>query len=212
MSDPNIVRLVRSEGTVRTVELDDGSVVERSAGSVSWRNNNPGNLKFEFAGSADRTVNNPRTREEALEAAQGRYRGVVDLDQWGNAVFESYEAGRAAKIQLLERRFSGQTVEELLPTYSSADYSGATNHRAQAESIFSEGDRQGVDLRGKAVGDMSRAEREALADGSVSSKVGVRAKSLPSVLPCRRRNQWNRNKHLKRQSMRCRFRRHPGYR
>ena len=69
------------------------------------RNNNPGNLKFEFAGSADKTVTNPRTREQALESAQGRYKGVVDLDQWGNAVFESYEAGRVAKIQLLERRF-----------------------------------------------------------------------------------------------------------
>ena len=165
MTDTKIARLVRAEGTIRTVELDDGSIVERSAGSVSWRNNNPGNLKFEFAGSADRTVNNPRTRDEALAAAQARYQGVVDLDQWGNAVFETYEAGRAAKIQLLERRFSGQTIEQILPEYSRADYSGATNHGAQAAAIFAEGDRQGVDLRGKTVGDMSQREREALADG-----------------------------------------------
>ena len=165
MSDPKITRLVSSVGTTRTLEMDDGSVVERSGGSVSWRNNNPGNLKFEFAGSADKTVTNPRTREQALESAQGRYKGVVDLDQWGNAVFESYEAGRVAKIQLLERRFGDKTVEEMLPSYSTKDYSGTTHHKEQAATIYAEGDRQGVDLRSKTVGQMSVREREVLADG-----------------------------------------------
>lgn len=165
MTDQRIVRLISTQGTTRTLELDDGSIVERSGGTVSWRNNNPGNLKFEFAGSADTTVSNPRSREQALAAAQGRYRGVVDLDQWGNAIFESYEAGRAAKIRLLERGHSDHTVEQLLPSYSRADYSGQTHHAAQAAAIFSEGDRQGLDLRGKTVGEMSQREREALADG-----------------------------------------------
>ncbi|MCD0257240.1 hypothetical protein JWH11_03475 [Xanthomonas melonis] len=82
MSDPKITRVVSSVGTTRTLEMDDGSIITRSGGTVSWRNNNPGNLKFEFAGSADKTVNNPRTREQALEAAQNRYQGVVGLDQW----------------------------------------------------------------------------------------------------------------------------------
>jgi putative chitinase len=165
MSDPNITRVVSSVGTTRTLEMDDGSVIERSGGSVSWRNNNPGNLKFEFAGSADKTVTNPRTREQALEAAQGRYQGVVGLDQWGNAVFESYEAGRVAKIQLLERRFGDKTVEEMLPSYSKQDYSGTTHHKEQAATIYAEGDRNGVDLRSKTVGEMSVREREVLADG-----------------------------------------------
>lgn len=182
MSDPRITRLVRTEGTNRTVELEDGSVVTRSGGSVSWRNNNPGNLKFEFAGSADRTVKNPRSREDALDAAQARYQGVVDLDQWGNAIFESYEAGRAAKIQLLERRFSDQSVEQFLPQYSRADYSGSTNHRAQAAAIFAEGDRQGVDLRGKTVGSMTTQEREALADG-IRLFEGWRAGEVSVVTP-----------------------------
>ncbi|MCW0455598.1 peptidoglycan-binding protein [Xanthomonas sacchari] len=165
MSDPKITRLVSSVGTTRTVEMDDGSTVSRSGGSVSWRNNNPGNLKFEFAGSADKTANSQRTREEALQSAQSTYRGVVGLDQWGNAVFESYEAGRAAKIQLLERRFGNDTVEQMLPRYSKADYSGTTHHREQAATIFTEGDHQGVDLRNKTVAQMSEREREALADG-----------------------------------------------
>ncbi|CAD1787006.1 peptidoglycan-binding protein [Xanthomonas euroxanthea] len=165
MSDPKITRVVSSVGTTRTLEMDDGSVVMRSGGTVSWRNNNPGNLKFEFSGSADKTVHNPRTREQALDAAQDRYKGIVGLDQWGNAVFENYEAGRAAKIQLLERRFGEKTVEQMLPSYSTADYSGQTHHKEQAAAIFAEGDRQGVDLREKTVGQMSEREREVLADG-----------------------------------------------
>lgn len=165
MPEAKVTRVVSSVGKTRTLELEDGSVIERTGGSVSWRNNNPGNLKFEFAGSADKTVTTQRTREQALEAAQGRYKGVVGLDQWGNAVFESYEAGRAAKIQLLERKHSDKTVEDMLRSYSKADYSGATNHRAQADFIYREGDRQGVDLRGKTIGQMSDKEKAALADG-----------------------------------------------
>ncbi|WP_372362071.1 peptidoglycan-binding protein [Xanthomonas sp. NCPPB 1325] len=165
MSDPKITRVVSSVGKTRTLEMDDGSIITRSGGTVSWRNNNPGNLKFEFAGSADTTVHSKRTREQALHDAQGRYQGVAGLDQWGNAVFESYEAGRAAKIQLLERRFAEKTVEEMLPSYSTTDYSGKTHHKEQAAAIFAEGDRHGVDLRAKTIGQMSVREREVLADG-----------------------------------------------
>lgn len=165
MSDDKVRRLVRSEGKVRTLEMEDGSVVERDSGSVSWRNNNPGNLKFEHVGSADKSVKSVRTRDQALVDAQARYQGVVGLDQWGNAVFESYEAGRAAKIQLLERRCGDKTVEELVQSYSVADYSGKTNHAAQAAFVYAEGDRQGVDLRSKEIGAMSAAELAAVADG-----------------------------------------------
>lgn len=165
MTQGRIVRLVETEGKTRTLELEDGRVIERANGSVSWRNNNPGNLKFEFDGSADKTVRTTRTKDEALAAAQGRYRGIVGLDQWGNAVFESYEAGRDAKIQLLTRRHGDKDVESMLRGYSVADYSGQTNYAAQSAFIYSEGDRQGVDLRHKRINTMSRSELEALADG-----------------------------------------------
>ncbi|MBX3712083.1 MAG: peptidoglycan-binding protein [Lysobacter sp.] len=165
MNQGRIVRLVESEGKTRTLQLEDGRVIERSDGSPSWRNNNPGNLKFEFDGSADKTVRTTRTKDEALAAAQGRYRGIVGLDQWGNAVFETYEAGRDAKIQLLTRRHGDKDVEAMIRGYSVADYSGQTNHASQAAFIYREGDRQGFDLRNKRIGAMSGEELKALADG-----------------------------------------------
>lgn len=165
MSDGRIKHLVRSEGKVRILEMVDGSVVEREGGSVSWRNNNPGNLKFSYSGSADKTVDSVRSKEQALADAQKRYQGVVGLDQWGNAVFESYEAGRAAKIQLLERKYGDMTVDSMVRSYSVSDYSGKTNHDAQLNFIYSEGSRQGVGLRGKLIGSMDAAELNALADG-----------------------------------------------
>src|SRR5579859_5967018 len=110
MSNGAVRRLIQAEGTTRVLEMDDGSVIARSGGSVSWRNNNPGNLKFEYSGSADQTVKTTRTKDKALASAKRQYEGIIDQDQWGNAVFESYEAGRVAKIQLLRRNHGDRTV------------------------------------------------------------------------------------------------------
>src|SRR6476646_9366355 len=118
MTADNIRNVLSSIGKTRTVQLDDGQIQLRTGGSVSWRNNNPGNLKFVFAGSADKTVHSSRTREEALIDARKVYQGVVGLDHWGNAVVESYDAGRAAKIQLLEKKHGAKTVEQMLLSYS----------------------------------------------------------------------------------------------
>ena len=165
MNNGVVRRLVHAEGTVRVFEMDDGNIVERHGGSVSWRNNNPGNLKFEYAGSADKTVKVNRTKDKALADAQRQYEGIVDLDQWGNAIFESYEAGRVAKIHLLRRNYGDRAVEDMLRSYSRADCSGAVNHQAQADFIYNEGARQGVELRNKTIGAMTDAEITALADG-----------------------------------------------
>jgi len=72
MSDEKIKRLVRAEGKTRTLEMEDGRVIERDGGSASWRNNNPGNLKFAYAGSADRKDHAVRTMGQALRDAQQR--------------------------------------------------------------------------------------------------------------------------------------------
>lgn len=163
---PNTVkRLVESVGTKRVYETADGQTETRTGGSVSWRNNNPGNLKFENSESADPTVKSRRTKAQALAAAQARYDGVVDLDQWGNAIFATEDKGRAAKSALLKGAHGGKTIEEMLPKYAVSDYSGKANHAAYAAGIYKAGDAQGVDLRGKKIGDLKPAEMNALLDG-----------------------------------------------
>lgn len=166
MGDPNkITGLVRTEGKTRVYQMDDGSVETREGGTVSWRNNNPGNLKFEYAGSADKTVTSTRTPEAALAAAQNRYSGVVALDQWGNAIFETEAAGRAAKAQLLRNTHGEKTIPEMLKGYAVDDYTGKADTDAYAKSVYAVGDSQGVDLRGKKVKDLSVKEFDALLDG-----------------------------------------------
>lgn len=166
MGDPNkITGLIRAEGKTRVYQMDDGSVETREGGTVSWRNNNPGNLKFEYANSADKTVTSSRTKDAALAAAQGRYEGVVALDQWGNAVFETETAGRAAKAQLLRNTHGDKTIPEMLKGYAVDDYTGKANTDAYARSVYAVGDSQGVDLRGKKIKDLSDKEFGALLDG-----------------------------------------------
>jgi peptidoglycan hydrolase-like protein with peptidoglycan-binding domain len=165
VSDKKVDRLVATYGTTRIFELDDKTWVTAEHGTVSWRNNNPGNLKFEFEGSADTSVHSSRPKEKALSDARKNYDGIVDLDQWGNAVFESYDAGRAAEKQHVENRHGLHTVEDLVKDYSRPDYSGAVHHDAQAKAIHATAEAQGQDLHGKLVKNMSAAEKSALLDG-----------------------------------------------
>ncbi len=175
-----IRRLIESVGVTRVLELEDGSVIERSGGSASWRNNNPGNLKFEFKGSADLIVHANRSHGDALANAQRKYAGIVALDQWGNAVFESPEAGRAAQAQLLRTRFSGQTVEQIVQGYSKPDYTGPTHYAQQIQSIYRTADAAGADLRGKTIASMTPAELDALAAG-IGHFEGFRAGHVRSI-------------------------------
>lgn len=160
-----IRKLLGVDGTKRMYENDDGSAETRSGGSVSWRNNNPGNLKLEYAGSADPTVKTKRTKAQALKSAQSRYDGVVDLDQFGNVIFATEEAGRAAKAKLLTGTHGNKTIENMLPDYAKDDYSGRSNHATYAAGIYKMADAQGVNLRGKKIGDMNQPEMSALLDG-----------------------------------------------
>lgn len=160
-----ITRLIETKGTTRVYELADGSTETRDGGTVSWRNNNPGNLKLEYADSADKTVTSTRSYEAALEAAQSRYEGVVALDQWGNAIFETPEAGRAAQATLVQQHHGNKTIADMVTQYARDDYSGQADHSAYANSIYAEGDRQGVELRDKKIQDLNEQEVDALLDG-----------------------------------------------
>jgi hypothetical protein len=160
-----ISRLVEARGTHRTYELDDGSIEVWSGGTASWRHNNPGNLKYEFAGSADPTVHAHRSYEKALHAAQHAHAGVVALDPRGNAIFETPEAGRIAQLEVLQHRFKDLSVEAMVEKYSTKDYSGPTHHTAQLATIYRTGDKHGFDLRGRTISTLSSAELAALGEG-----------------------------------------------
>ncbi|WP_049621521.1 peptidoglycan-binding domain-containing protein [Frateuria defendens] len=164
VSDKNVSRLVATYGTTRIYEMDDKSWLTAQDGTVSWRNNNPGNLKFEYAGSSEKN-SAVRDKDEALSDPQDAYKGVVDLDQWGNLVFESYDAGRAAQQKLIESRHANHTVDTLIKDYSRPDYSGAVHYDAQAKVIYDTALVEGHDLHGKMVKDMTTEEKSALLDG-----------------------------------------------
>lgn len=191
-SDSNrIVGLLGVEGKRRIYKMADGSIETRNNGTVAWRNNNPGNLKFEFKGSADKTVKSKRTKEKALADAKRRYEGIVALDQWGNAIFETYEAGAVAKAKLLKSNHADKTVAKMLRSYAKSDYSGKTNYAAYEKTIYKQGDSLGVDLRSKTIGQMSPKEFEALAVGMVKaegvkqgtiSRTGTNSNALSSVI------------------------------
>ncbi|WP_227610750.1 MULTISPECIES: hypothetical protein [unclassified Acinetobacter] len=162
-----INKVLSVKGTQRTYQMADGSIETRDKGTVAWRNNNPGNLKFEFKGSADKTVKSKRSREKALSDVQKRYDGVVDLDQWGNAIFATPELGAAAKSQLLKKSFGNLTVPQMLRKYAVSDYSGKTNYKAYEGTINTEAGKRGVSLTDKIINSMTKDEFEALAMGMV---------------------------------------------
>lgn len=165
-----IISLIKTEGTKRIYQMGSGETETRTGGTVAWRNNNPGNLKFEFKGSADKTVKSKRTKDKALSDARKRYAGVVALDQWGNAVFETMEAGAIAKAKLLKKQHSNKTFSQMLRSYAVDDYSGKTNYKAYKATINKTAAEKGVNLKGKKIGEMSQVEFAALAEGMVRAE------------------------------------------
>jgi hypothetical protein len=160
-----ISSLVESSGVRRVFRKSDGSIEQREGGTVSWRNNNPGNLKFEYAGSADKTVKTKRTKAAALAAARARYNGVVDLDQWGNAIFNTAASGDAARAQLIKNSHGSETVDQMLSGYAKDDYTGKANIGAYSATINKVASARGLNLSGKKISDLSDAEFAALMDG-----------------------------------------------
>lgn len=173
-------QLIKAEGTKRVYELANGQTETRTGGTVAWRNNNPGNLKFEYAESADKTVKSKRSKEKALSDAQKRYKGIIALDQWGNAVFETMEAGAVAKAKLLKSQHGNKTYQQMLRGYAKNDYSGTTNYGAYEATIKKTASSMGVNLEGKTIGQMTDAEFKALAQGMVNAEGVKKGQSVVS--------------------------------
>lgn len=179
-----IAALIKTQGTQRVYEMADGSIETRDGGTVGWRNNNPGNLKFGYHGSADKTDKSRRSKEQALKDAQRRYKGVVALDQWGNAIFATVELGKQAKIKLLTGTHKNRTVSEMLRKYAVNDYSGKTHYGNYEKLIYQAGAKYGVNLKDKTIGQMSALELRALeegmekAEGIKEGKISISRKNL----------------------------------
>lgn len=168
------------EGMKRIYQLSNGDKEVRTGGTVAWRNNNPGNLKFIYKDSADKTAKTSRSKEKALADAQKRYKGIIALDQFGNAIFETMEAGAAAKAQLLKKQHGNKTYQQMLRGYAVDDYSGKTNYAGYEKTIASTAASMGVNLEGKTISQMSEKEFQALASGMVKAE-GVKAGSVSRI-------------------------------
>lgn len=156
MDEPKIIKVLSAEGKSRVYEMADGSLVEKNNGSAAWRNNNPGNLKFELPKNADENA-----KQKRLSQAQALYDGVVGLDDHGMAIFETLEAGQRAQLKLAERK-QDMTVEQYVKFYAKDDYAGKANHDAYAQKIYAVGDENGVNLRDKTLGQMNQKEKDVL--------------------------------------------------
>ncbi len=163
MTDPKIVKVISVEGKSRVYEMDDGSIVEREGGHVNWRNNNPGNMKFELPKNAseDRKL-------DRLKDAQALYDGIVGLDNNGMAIFETPEAGRLAQIKLADRKAAENpqwALENYVKFYAKDDYAGKAHHAAYLKKIEEVGKENGIDLsKDRNMASLNEREKSVLVD------------------------------------------------
>lgn len=160
-----IVELIETKGMTRVYRMSDGTIQNWIGGTASWRHNNPGNMKFEYADSADKTVKSKRTKTKALSDAKGRYEGAIALDQRGNAIFESIEKGNQARFKLLKKSHGDKKVRAMLDAYAIDDYTGKTNNDAYAKSIYALAEKRGLDIKDVLIKDMNQAQFTTLVDG-----------------------------------------------
>jgi LysM repeat protein len=144
-------------------------------GSIARRNRNPGALKLEFGGAIlGNTVSKlKRTRGRAIKDAKKAYDGVVTLDRAGFIIFDSVLSGQAAQKKLLINKHKGRTIEEMLPKYAIKDGSGDTHNAAYARRIHAYAKSQGVDLKGKKIGEMSEKEIRVLTRAMAKVEGGI---------------------------------------
>ena len=184
MPDEKIVKVIEAKGTKRVYEMDDGSIVAREGGHANWRNNNPGNLKFELPSNASE-----ETRQKRLGEAQKLYGGIVGLDDRGMAIFETVEAGRQAQIKLADRKVEKNpewTLENYVKFYAKDDYAGKAHHDAYLQRIADIGKENGVDLsKDRKISTLNEKEKSVLVDAMKQvegSKVGTtRIVSTPDM-------------------------------
>ncbi|MEQ1514312.1 MAG: XVIPCD domain-containing protein [Lysobacteraceae bacterium] len=174
MPDGKIVKVVEAKGDKRVYEMDDGTVVERKGGHANWRNNNPGNLKFELPPNAGE-----ETKQKRLTDAQKLYDGIVGLDERGLAIFETPEAGRRAQILLADRKAAKNpdwTLENYVKFYAKDDFGDKAHHDAYLQKVAEIGKANGIDLsKDRTISTLNENEKNVLVDAMKQvegSKIG----------------------------------------
>ena len=133
--------IVNKKDNSNTVQLADGSIVKRT-GNRNWRNNNPGNLEY-----------GDIAKKHGAIGSDGRF-----------AIFPSYEAGRAAKSDLI---FNGENYKDLDLMGAISRYAPPTNKFGQFENDTPKYQRTVLSAVGgvnKRMADYTPDERERIMD------------------------------------------------
>lgn len=95
-----ITEVIKASPGILVVKTDDGKTIRREGGTVSWRCNNPGNMKL---------------------SPLSRTLGAIGQDAGGHAVFPTIEHGNQARYTLLFRegsRYLPMTIKEMTEVYA----------------------------------------------------------------------------------------------
>jgi len=159
----SITATSKIEGGKRTVTYvdDKGNKIVKIGGTVSWRNNNEGNLKIE------------PWKSQAIKDNWARSIGAIGVDQNGFAIFATEEEGRIAKENLLQKKYGDyNSIREMLkgkydengnyiPGTGYAPESDGNNPDAYADQIKKW---TGLDVDNKKIKDLTPDEMKKLLD------------------------------------------------
>jgi len=130
-----------------TFLMTSGDKIKNSGGSLSWRNNNPGNLKY---------------------GAFAKENGALKAGSGGHAIFASFEDGQAAMRELLfgpGSKYAGLSVAKAIARYAPASDPKAKNQpKAYTAFIVKE-----VGIKStKLLRDMTETEQTKMLDAMVT--------------------------------------------
>lgn len=90
------------QGTSVTYTNANGTTTTKSGGTISWRNNNSGNLMYSSVQKAKQD-------------------GAIELDTKGYAIFASEADGDKAREKVIKRNWGNLTIEAMIHKYAPAD-------------------------------------------------------------------------------------------
>ena len=137
MNEASLKRLISKSTVVKDPTPREGktNVIGKTGGSLSWRNNNPGNLRFIYRGVIGDGHNSTRTKADALVKANTLYNNsVVGLDNRGLAIFRTMRDGEGSLEELLMRKFGSLTIPQAMKMYIGGN---PTEYRDYMKAILS---------------------------------------------------------------------------